>query len=205
MLKVFPEIISISKEEINEYPLKAFEGEICVVDTEEQFESAIAYLRKLPVLGFDTETKPSFTKGQVNKVALLQLSDRDKAFLFRVQENGLPKELVSILQNKRIVKVGVAIRDDIKALQKIVKFKPANFCELQDYVKSYGIENFGLKTLSAILLGFRISKSQQLSNWESVSLSSAQQVYAATDAWVSYELYIKLKELEAQGLIPVGN
>lgn len=196
MLKTFPEIQSIAKDEIGEYPLCAFEKEIILVDTKEKLKDAVEYLKKQEILGFDTETRPSFKKGKFYSVALLQLSDREKAFLIRLQQTGIPKNLADILSSEDILKVGVAIHDDIKGLQKIRKFKPGNFCELQDYVKLFGIENFGLKTLSPLLLAFRISKSQQLSNWENEELTQAQQVYAATDAWVSYELYMKLQEFK---------
>lgn len=196
MIETFPEIVSISKDKINNYPLRAFEGQIFVVENKEQLAEAISYLKKQPILGFDTETKPSFKKGQVNSVALLQLSDSERAYLIRIRELGMLKDIAALLQSKKIMKVGVAIHDDIKCLQKVRKFKPTNFIELQDYVKEFGIENFGLKTLAPLLLGFRISKSQQLSNWENGELTPAQQVYAATDAWVSYELYMKLQTVE---------
>ena len=173
---------SITKEELEELPLTAFEGEIVVVENSQTLHEAVAYLSQSEVLGFDTETKPSFKRGQINRVALLQLSTADKSFLFRLNVTGLPDGLKVILSDVNILKVGVAIRDDIKALQRISHFKPAGFIELQEEVKEFGIQDFSLKKIAGIVLGLRISKSQRLTNWESNELTEAQQRYAATDA-----------------------
>ncbi len=178
----------ITREELDELPLKAFEGEIFVVDQIEKLESAVQYLSKQKMIGFDTETKPSFKRGQINSVALLQLSTGKKAFLFRINKIGLPDALKKILSDPEIMKVGVAIHDDIKGLQRISPFKPAGFIELQQEVKDYGISDFSLKKIAGIVLGIRISKSQRLSNWEADELTEAQQCYAATDAWISFQI-----------------
>ncbi|HKI88043.1 MAG TPA: 3'-5' exonuclease [Draconibacterium sp.] len=180
---------SITKEELTDMPLKWFKGEIVLVDSYEKVTYAAQILSDYSVIGFDTETRPSFKKGVVNKVSLLQLSTHDQAFLFRLHKVGLPEQIIEILSNPEIIKTGVAIRDDIKGLQEIQKFKPGGFVELQDYAKDLGIQNFSLKKLTAIVLGFRISKTQQLSNWEADSLSEAQQIYAATDAWTALEIF----------------
>lgn len=180
---------SISKEELTGLPLRWFEGEIRVIDRPGQVREVAKILAEQPVIGFDTETRPSFKKGVVNKVALLQLSTPGQAFLFRVNKVGLPAAIRKILSDPRIVKPGVAIRDDIKGLQEISPFSPGGFIELQDVAKDKGIQSFSLKKLTAIVLGFRISKSQQLSNWEASELSEAQQVYAATDAWTALKIY----------------
>ena len=184
---------SITKEEINELPLEAFEGEIVIIDSNEGLEEAVDYLKQFPVLGFDTETKPSFTKGNVNPVALLQLSSFERSFLFRLNRIGLPFPIIDLLSDPEIIKVGAAIKDDIKGLQDINDFDGNSFLELQQYVSSFGIENFSLKKLAAIVLKIRISKRQQVSNWEAVELSVGQLRYAATDAWVSLEIYNALK------------
>jgi ribonuclease D len=189
---------SITAEEIKILPLKSFEGEIIVVDKQELISEAVSYLRHQRLLGFDTETKPSFKKGRSNQVALLQLSTRDKAFLFRLNRIPLYDGLLEVLSDENILKVGAAIKDDIRTLEKCKQFKPGGFIELQDYVKDFEIENKALSKLSAIVLDFRISKSQQLSNWENEILTLAQQRYAATDAWVSYEIFEKLESVKKQ-------
>ncbi|MCF6240200.1 MAG: 3'-5' exonuclease domain-containing protein 2 [Bacteroidales bacterium] len=183
---------SISREEMNELPLKAFEGKIHVVEKEDDIRKAVAFLSQFDKIGFDTETKPAFKKGKTNKVALLQLSNSDTAFLFRLNGNGLHPDIANLLANKSIVKIGVAIRDDIIALQKLRKFEADAFVDLQSFVKNLGFQNFSLQKLAALVLGFRISKAKRLSNWESQHLSKAQLKYAATDAWVSLEIYNKL-------------
>ncbi len=180
---------SITKEELDELPLRWFTGDIYVIDKYKQIDNVAKYLSEQTVLGFDTETRPSFKKGNVNSVALLQFSTNNDAFLIRINKLGLPESIVEILKNPDIIKPGVAIHDDIKALQEISGFEPAGFVELQDYAKETGIENFSLKKLAAIVLGFRISKSQQLSNWEAVRLTEAQRIYAATDAWTALNIY----------------
>ncbi len=187
---------SISKEELNELQVQGFEGEIVVIDFAHDIKRILPYLAKQKVLGFDTETKPTFAKGDKNKVALLQLATQKKAFIFRLNKMGLPTQLIEILSNPKIIKVGVAINDDIKALKAIQNFKSNGFVEIQEKVKEFEIENFGLKKLSGLLLGFRISKAQQTSNWEAEPLTEAQIKYAATDAWVSLEIYNRLLEIE---------
>ena len=184
---------SITKDEINELPLEAFEGKIVVIDSDEGLQEAVDYLKQFSVLGFDTETKPSFTKGNVNPVALLQLSSSEKSFLFRLNRIGLPAPIIELLSSSKIIKVGAAIKDDVRGLQDITDFDGNSFLELQQYVTSFGIENFSLKKLAAIVLNFRISKRQQVSNWEANELSVGQLRYAATDAWVSLKIYEGLK------------
>ncbi len=182
---------NISKEALADLPLSVFEGEIVVVDDDSKVFEAVEYLSACTVIGFDTETKPSFKRGQVNPVALLQLSSADRAYLFRLQKIGLPQELIYLLSDPNIQKVGVAIHDDIKALQRLEYFQPKGFVELQDEVKDFGIQDFSLKKIAGIVLGVRISKSQRLTNWEA-ELSPAQQTYAATDAWIAHEIYQSL-------------
>jgi len=184
---------SITKEEVNKLPLQAFDGEIIMVDQYEELYDAVQYLKKYPILGFDTETRPSFKKGRVNGVALLQLAANSKTFLFRLNRIGLPVELTDLLGNPDILKVGAAIKDDIRGLQKLNDFDANGFLELQQYVSNFGIESFSLKKLSAIVLNFRISKRQQVSNWEAEVLSPGQLKYAATDAWVSLKIFETLK------------
>ena len=185
---------TITDEELAELPLSVFEGNIHLIEKVEELIDAVNYLKKHPILGFDTETRPAFKKGQNHQVALLQLSTANEAFLFRTNLIGLSPGLVKILGSPSIIKVGAAIRDDIKILQKLAHFKPGGFVELQELVKLYGIENFSLKKLAAIVCDMRISKSQRLTNWEAPVLTEQQQVYAATDAWISYMIYIGLTQ-----------
>jgi ribonuclease D len=186
---------TITKEEIKDLPLTYFEGKIEVIDSLDKVKNAVERLKQSHVLGFDTETKPAFKKGVHNKVAVLQFSTGSHAFLFQIHKIGLPDGLKDILTDKDIIKPGIALHDDIKALQKLHHFEPSGFLELQSFVKDYGIENSGLKKLAAIVLNIRISKSQRLTNWENDELTEAQQRYAATDAWVCFEIYKKLISL----------
>jgi ribonuclease D len=185
---------SIDKDELAELPLIQFEGDITLVESKEDYQASIEYLAQQTLLGFDTETKPAFKKGVVYEVALLQLATEDRAFLFRLNKIGLPNGLKNILENPEIQKIGVAIRDDIKGLQKLNNFKPGGFVELQDHVKDFGIQDFSLKKLSAIVLGYRISKAQRVTNWEAPDLTEAQQIYAATDAWISHRIFESLNQ-----------
>jgi ribonuclease D len=182
----------ISREEIALLPRRKFIGEIFYIDSREALIEFLPEIREEKILGFDTETRPAFKKGIMNEVALLQLSSSQQAFLFRLNRIGLPEELVSILIDPSVVKTGVAIHDDIAALQKLNNFRAEGFIDLQDYVKEFGIEDKGLKKLTANVLGFQISKRQQTSNWEMENLSRSQIEYAATDAWVCYEIYMQL-------------
>ncbi len=184
----------INPEELQVLPLHSFDGPVHLVETAGQAVSAVEQLSEVKVLGFDTETKPSFKKGKNNPVALLQFATQDEAWLFRLQRIGRVPALGRLCADPSVVKVGAAIRDDIRPLKTLLRIEPAGFIDLQDFVKKFGIENFSLKKLSAIVLGFRISKSQQLSNWDAESLTQSQIRYAATDAWVSLSIYLKLIE-----------
>ncbi|MCQ2960024.1 MAG: 3'-5' exonuclease domain-containing protein 2 [Bacteroidales bacterium] len=192
-MKVFPELISVNKEELVNYPTKAFEGKIHVISKQQDVDSAVEYLSAKKMIGFDTETRPTFSKNHTNTVALLQLSDENEAFLFQLKKIGLPLNLVKLLENTTVAKVGVAVKDDIKGLKKIHNFDEGNFIELQSVAKQLHIEAMGLRTLTPVVLGFKISKRQQLSNWENDTLSGSQKLYAATDAWVSLKIYQQLR------------
>lgn len=187
-------ISNIKQEEIEKMELASFSGEIHVVDKlDVEYDKAIRYLKNKKIIGFDTETRPCFSPNQPRYgTALLQLSGAEKAFLFRINKIGMKKELCSILSDRRIIKVGAAVDDDIKGLQKHTNFKAKGFIDLQKIVMDYGIKDKSVKKMSAIILGVRISKTQQLSNWEAETLSESQQRYAATDAWICREMYIKL-------------
>jgi ribonuclease D len=190
---VFPP--SISSEELLELPVAEFCGEITLVERHDQLEGPLNYLRSQKILGFDTETKPSFKKGMINKVSLLQLAAGKRVFLFRLNKIGLPRTLADILASEKNLKIGAAIRDDIRILQKLQTFSAKGFIDLQHIVKDFGIENKGVRKLAGIILQKRISKSQQLTNWEAPEMTEAQKIYAATDAWVCLEMYKKLMEI----------
>jgi ribonuclease D len=160
-----------------------------VIDHYDDFEIIKPRLIHETLLGFDTETKPCFKKGHYHPVALLQLSTREQAFLIRLNKVHLPEFIIEILEDTNITKVGVALKDDLNALNKIVPFEPDGFIDLQQFVKQFGIEDNGLKKLVANILGFRISKKSQTSNWEQEELSREQLEYAATDAWVCRQMY----------------
>lgn len=186
---------SINTEDLEKLDLASFPGKIIVIDkVGSEFNRAVSYLKNQRVIGFDTETRPCFSASQPRYgVALLQLSGADRAYLFRVQSIGMPKKLCSLLADERVIKVGAAIGEDIRGLQKYNGFTPGSFIDLQKIVSGYGIKDKSVKKMTAIILGFRISKSQQLSNWEAEKLSDSQEKYAATDAWVCREMYIRLK------------
>lgn len=186
---------NISTDEMNGLKLSCFNGEIYVIDTRDKLLRIIPQLKEQPVLGFDTETKPSFVKGVKHRVALIQLATADRAFLIRTKKIGIPDVLADILTDNRILKIGVAVRDDIRFLKGKKTAGQAGYIDLQQYVRCFGIQCASLKKLTAIILGFKISKRQQVSNWEADSLSHEQIVYAATDAWVCYEIYQKLSNL----------
>lgn len=185
--------INISPEEINDLPLKTYEGKTVVVSDARQLPKAIKEIEKYDVVGFDTETRPSFKRGQFYQVALLQLAVPKKTYLVRVNHTGVTEDVVRLFENPNIVKAGVGIRDDLKALQKLKPFEPAGFFDLSTLAKQAGLQVESVKKLTALLLGFRISKSAQTSNWEAATFTQKQIEYAATDAWVCLELYEKLK------------
>ncbi len=185
--------ITISNEEVNQLPLGAFEGEVIVLSDPNSLTDIFEEINSHHYVGFDTETKPVFVRGHHNKVAILQIALPEKVFLIRLMATGITPEIVRFLQSEIILKAGVAIRDDIKALQLLKRFKPAGFVELAHLAKEAGLEVESVKKLAALLLGFRISKSAQTSNWEAEQLNEKQISYAATDAWVCLEVYRKLK------------
>jgi len=185
---------NISVEELSERELSWFKGEIVLVEDLNTFHDIFPRLLGTDLLGFDTETKPVFKKGRNNAVSLIQLSTGNLACLFRINKLGLPDELISLLSNPHIIKAGVAVHDDIRFLKSVKKFSPGGFVDLQNFVKNFGIQSSGLKKLAAIVLGFRISKRQQVTDWEADQLTEAQQMYAATDAWVCHQIYRKLTD-----------
>lgn len=186
---------SISKEDINKLPQQEFAGKIFIITDVNSAIRAAQDLSKAKIIGFDTETRPSFKSDQQFKVSLLQLVTEESAYLFRLRWTGLPQEVVQILSDPSIQKVGVAIRDDIRALQKLEPFEAAGFTDIAHEAKIRGFTNFGLRGLTAIFLSTRLSKTAKLTNWDNEVLSHAQENYAANDGLVSIKIYQRLMTL----------
>ena len=186
----------LSKTEINSLPLRYYNGAIRIVQTAEQAKDACAILIKEKVLGFDTETRPAFKKGQSYLPSLLQLAGTKVVYLFQLSQCGLIDSIIILLSNVNIIKSGVAINQDLTELQQILNFEPAGFVDLGDIARSKGLPHHGLRGLAAYLLKFRISKSARTSNWSANQLTKKQIKYAATDAWVGRELYLKYKQIK---------
>ncbi len=182
----------ISKEEINELPMFEYYGEIVLIENLDQALECIEKLSHEKFLGFDTETRPSFSKGEFHPVALLQLASENCAYLFRLNKFKFPKELGDLLAREDIVKAGVAIHDDLKGLQKLRPFTPGGFIDVAKESEKRGITTFGLRALTAIFLGFRLSKAAKVTNWEKPELTDPQIMYAASDAVVGLGIYLKL-------------
>ncbi len=190
---------TISNEDVAQLEPVRFDGRIVVVETVRDLLRACEVLSAQKIIGFDTETRPSFTSGMMNKVALLQLSTDDVCFLIRLNKVPLDKALIAILQNENIAKVGAAVQNDIAALNALRRFKARGFIDLQNEVGRFGIEDRSLRKLSGIIIGKKVSKAQRLSNWEAQTLTPQQQQYAATDAWVCIELLRRLQAAERKG------
>jgi len=189
---IFP--ADISKEEVNQLPLRGYQGKITVVDTMDALHQVVRVIEKHSFVGFDTETKPAFKKGVYHHVALLQLALEEEVYLVRLNKLGFPKILCKLYSNPSILKVGISIRDDLIELQKLARFHPKGIIELNEVAKELGVVREGARNLTATFLRFRISKSQQTTNWERDSLTSKQKHYAATDAWVCFRIYQKLAD-----------
>ena len=184
--------LSISKEAIAQLPLIKFDGPIHVVNDYKEMFRAIKKLKKEEIIGFDTEKKPTFRKGQYHPTALIQLSTSTEVFLFRINKIGLHEDLITLFESDKIAKVGVGMGADINELKRIRTFTQNNCIDLNDLMPTLGVEKIGIRNLVAILLEKRVSKNQQVSNWENEELTPSQQQYAATDAWVCYKMYVLL-------------
>jgi ribonuclease D len=184
----------ITKEEVNQLPTCEFTGKIVLVETLESAEEAIKQLNDEKIVGIDTETRPAFKRGVNYKVSLLQISTENTCYLFRLNKIGFPDALIRFLSNESIMKVGLSLRDDFNGLKKQKKFKPANYVDIQEIAKHYGILELSLQKIYAILFGKKISKAQRLTNWENAALSNQQMRYAATDAWATLQIYLRLSQ-----------
>ena len=184
---------------ISSLPIAQFQGKIIVVLTPGETEKAVRFLLSQPILGFDTETRPSFRKGHQHKVSLLQVATPDICFLFRLNYTGLTDSLIQLLEDESVLKIGLSWHDDINSLHKLKEFKMGRFIDIQHHAKELGIEDLSLQKIYANLFGSKISKSQRLSNWEAEELSISQQHYAAIDAWACIQIYRKVEELKETG------
>ena len=185
-------IDKISNEQTALLPAIEFRGEIRIVDQERDIAAACKHLAAQPLLGFDTETRPSFRQGVTFRVSLLQLSTREVCYLFRLNRIPLDKAILKILEDRKILKIGADVAGDPRSLRQIRHFRDGGFVDLQTIAPEWGIEEKSLRKLSAIVLGQRVSKAQRLSNWEAATLTDKQQLYAATDAWVCTRIYDRL-------------
>ncbi|MCW3804068.1 3'-5' exonuclease [Plebeiibacterium marinum] len=192
---------TISNEVLNELPLQYFDGEIVLIEDEVGIVKMMEEINGESIVGFDTETRPSFKKGVTNSIALFQLTTHKATYLIRLNKTGVTSELKLLLENESVLKVGVGIRDDLRGLQKLTPLKPKGFVELQTMATEKGLKDFSLKKLAGILLKFRVSKRQRLSNWEAPTLTNAQMIYAATDSWVALEIYKKLVTLDSSRVV----
>ena len=182
----------VSKDEIKNYSVEKFNGKISVIDKKKDLLDAYLFLKKQKIIGFDTESRPTFKKGVSSNVSLIQFSTKDEVFLFRINIIGFDDMLIDLINDKKIKKIGIAIFDDIKSLQKIKEFESNSVIDLNKLALNLGFESIGAVKLSILILGFSISKSARLSNWEKKDLTTSQIEYAATDAWICNMIYKKL-------------
>ena len=195
----------ISKQEVAALPKVVFPGRVFVINTESEAQKAVSYLQSQQLVGVDTETRPSFKRGQTHKVALLQISTADTCFLFRLNRLGLPGFLVDFLQGD-VLKVGLSLKDEFMMLRKRDSSKDprkGRWIDLQDYIPRFGLDERSLQKIYALLFHEKISKSQRLTNWEADVLTEAQQYYAATDAWACVRIYNYVEQLKATGLYTI--
>lgn len=194
-----PELLrEVSRDEVNELPVRRYEGPVVLVETAPMLEAAMADLRAERVAGFDTETRPAFKVGQSYAPALAQLATARAVYLFQLQQLDFEPELAELMASERLVKAGVSVRDDVRALKKLYAFSERQVVDLGDMVKRHGLKQSGVRNLAGLFLGYRVPKGAKTTNWAAARLSAQQITYAATDAWVCRELYLKF---EALGLL----
>lgn len=194
------------KKNIGNLPRVLFKGQIIVVVSPKDTKKAVDFLLSQPILGIDTETRPSFKRGKQNVVSLLQVSTLNICFLFRLNYTGLTPDIKRLLEDTTVPKVGLSLHDDVLSLRKRGDFTPGNFIDLQDHFKELGVEDLGLQKIYANVFGEKISKGQQLSNWDADVLNDKQKLYAATDAWACvmlYNEYIRLRDTGDYELVVV--
>jgi len=194
-----PELLrDVSRDEVNELPVRRYEGPVVLVETAPMLEAAMADLRAERVAGFDTETRPAFKVGESYPPALAQLATARAVYLFQLQQLDFEPELAELMASARLVKAGVSVKDDLRQLQKLVSFEAKSIVDLGHVVKRHGLKQSGVRNLAGLFLGYRVPKGAKTTNWAAARLSAQQITYAATDAWVCRELYLKF---EALGLL----
>lgn len=187
---MFP--LSITKDEVMDRPLKSYEGKVVIAADKKSTERAMSEINQFDLVGFDTEAKPTFQKGQIRNISLIQVATEEKVYLLRTHHIGVIDSLHDFLENERIKKVGIGLLDDFNLLNRLRAFEPKGFIDLNDTFQELGAENIGARNLAAMVLDIRISKSAQTSNWEAEQLAQKQIKYAATDAWICLEIHKKL-------------
>ncbi|MFT6055565.1 MAG: ribonuclease D [Roseivirga sp.] len=186
---------SITKEDLMELPLSEYQGKVVIAVSEESIREALEEINHFDVVGFDTEARPTFKKGQIRQISLIQIATDEKVYLLRIMHTGLMKCIIDFMENPKIIKVGIGLDDDFNLLNKLRKFNKQGFLDLNKRFKEIGAENIGARNLAGMMLGIRISKSAQTSNWEAEQYSEKQISYAATDAWICLEIYRELQDL----------
>lgn len=191
-----PELLrDVAREELNELPIRRYEGPMVLVETAEALAAAMDDLRAERVAGFDTETRPAFRVGESYPPALAQLATARAVYLFPVQQLDFEPEIVEAMAAERLVKAGVSVKDDVRQLQKLYSFEGRSVVDLGDVVRRHGLKQSGVRNLAALFLGYRVPKGSKTSNWAAKRLSQQQLTYAATDAWVCRELYLRFESL----------
>lgn len=188
--------ISISKEAVSQLPTEEFNGECIIIDTISKVTPAIAYLNRHKLVGFDTETRPSFKKGIHYNISLIQISTDSVCFLFRINKIGMPEKLLKFLNSKKTKKIGLSLENDFGMINKVKEIDQSGYIDIQKLAPQYHIKDASLQRIYAILFDKRISKSQRLTNWEAQQLTPAQCRYASLDAWSCLKIYNFLKSGE---------
>ena len=192
-----PELLrELSRDEVNELPIRRYEGPVVLIETAPMLEAAMADLRAERVAGFDTETRPAFRIGESYPPALAQLATARAVYLFQVQQLDFEPELVELMASAGLVKAGVSVKDDLRQLQKLFSFEGKSVVDLGDAAKRHGLKQSGVRNLAGLFLGYRIPKGAKTTNWAAARLNAQQITYAATDAWVCRELYLKFEALD---------
>jgi ribonuclease D len=191
-----PELLrDVSRDEVNELPIRRYEGPVVLIETAPMLEAAMADLRAERVAGFDTETRPAFRAGVSYPPALAQLATERAVYLFQVQRLDFEPEIAELMASERLVKAGVSVKDDVRQLQKLFSFEGKSVVDLGDIARRHGLRQSGVRNLAGLFLGYRVPKGSKTSNWAAPRLSAQQVTYAATDAWVCRELYLKFERL----------